>query len=223
MSLEFEDSINYSENDKTTVIQNISTLELTILKQSEGSEMYEIDQSSGPILQKHYHLNEMMDNYKEKQFISTETSGEMLATDLNEKDFKLISVEIDFLKQSVGYLQSQIHSKSLEIDLKDEKINKLERIIEKQKRKIKDIKSRVKFQETKINRMEEKLPKYYELLEKYKIQENIRTDFDEKFSKFEIMLSKIESKRMKFTSSSPKPKNFASPYRVSSPKIKKNS
>ena len=219
-------SLESDDPDKQIeVIQNISTLDLTLFNKSvDDSESYEIPQSSDAILNKCNEIHENITNYKDKLIKKPkEYNDDIIRNELNDKNLKIISVEIDFLKQSVSYLQSQIHSKTLEINSKDEKISKLERVIEKQKKKLKDLKSRVKFQETKLFQMEDRLPKYHELLDKYKIQETYRVDLDEKYSKLETLFSRMDTKKGKFTSSSPKPKNPASPYRLGSPRVKKYS
>ena len=219
-------SLESDDPDKQIeVIQNISTLDLTLFNKSvDDSESYEIPQSSDAILNKCNEIHENITNYKDKLIKKPkEYNDDIIRNELNDKNLKIISVEIDFLKQSVSYLQSQIHSKTLEINSKDEKISKLERVIEKQKKKLKDLKSRVKFQETKLFQMEDRLPKYHELLDKYKIQETYRVDLDEKYSKLETLFSRMDTKKGKFTSSIPKPKNPASPYLLGSPIVKKYS
>jgi chromosome segregation ATPase len=220
-NMDIEDTLTSGGTDKMiTVVQNISTLDLTIYNQipdDHDSDLHSSELSSNHPPKKEIPIN------REKILFNTDKVEEAYKNELNDRNLKIISVEIDFLKQSVSYLQSQIHSKSLEITSKDEKITKLEKIVEKQKRKLKDLKSKVKFQENKLLQVEQKLPKYQELLEKFKIQETFRIDLDEKYNRLEKALSCSDNKKNKLASASPKPKNALSPYRVLSPRTKKAS
>lgn len=208
---------------QTTIIQNISTLDLTLHSHTEDeSENFVFPQSTEPMIEKLTLVrNDNQFNHEKQVEKFSSSSSNVYKGDLNEKNLKIISVEIDFLKQSVCYLQSQLSTKSLEIQTKDEKIEKLEKIIEKQKKKLKDLKSRVKFQESKISKLESRLPMYQELVEKYKAQQVSQLELDEKYNKLEGALSKFDIKKNKFTSSSPRIKTQASPYRLCSPRSKK--
>jgi uncharacterized protein (DUF3084 family) len=221
--MESEDSLHQEESERqTTVIQNISTLDLTLDSQLEESQNFIFPQSTEPIIDKLTQIrsqNHSNNEVKLPEF--PESNLNIYQNELTERNLKIISVEIDFLKQSACYLQSQLSTKSLEIQTKDEKIQKLEKIIEKQKQKLKDLKSRVKFQEGKLGKLESRLPAYQDLVEKYKAQQVSQVELDEKFNKLEGAVSKFEIKKNKFTSSSPRMKNPASPYRVCSPRSKK--
>ena len=225
MSMEFEDSLKCEESDNTrSVIQKISTLDLSFYSKSVSeTDNFEMPRSTDPILNKFNEIHDNIVGYKDRILKSPDNNDQGLRNELNDRNAKIISVELDFLKQSVSYLQSQLHSKTLEINIKDEKINKLDRVIDKQKRKLKDLKSRVKFQESKLNQIEQRLPKYHDLLEKYKAQESLKLSLEERYSKIEGIISQIDIKKNKFTSSSPKPKNPATPYRLLSPRGKKHS
>lgn len=222
--MDLEDNSKREDSEReTTVIQNISTLDLTLYTQSvTDSDIIENSYIRDPVLNKFNEIHDNIIGYKDK-FLKVSDNDQVLKGELNERNVKIISVEIDFLKQSVNYLQSQIHSKTLEINSKDEKITKLEKSIDKQKNKLKALKSRVKLQDHKLLQMEQRLPKYHELIEKYKVQEIARVELNEKYTKLEGLVSQLEIKKNKFTSSSPKPKNPASPYRLLSPRVKKTS
>ena len=223
--MEFEDSLKCEESEHNgSVIQKISTLDLSLYSQSVSeTDNFEMPRSTDPVLSKFNEIHDNIVGYKDRILNNPDTNVQGIRNELNDRNVKIISVEIDFLKQSVSYLQSQLHSKTLEINTKDEKIGKLERVIDKQKRKIKDLKSRVKFQESKLSQIEQRLPKYQDLLEKYKSQESLRISLEEKYTKIEGLLSHIDTKKNKFTSASPKPKNPSSPYRLLSPRGKKHS
>ncbi|OMJ74154.1 hypothetical protein SteCoe_26973 [Stentor coeruleus] len=213
-------SLDDSES-KTTVIQNISTLDLTLESHSNQPEEHSLIYSSKQIMSKIGKNQEELGDYREKYIQTPEANLETLKVELNDKNLKIISVEIDYLKQSVGYLHSQLHTKSLEITAKNEKIHHLEKTIEKQKGKMKELKTKIKMQEHTLVQLEERLPKYYDLLEKFKVQENCKADLDKKYSQLESMVTKMKTKKTKYTSSSPKPEQQPMAYRVSTPKNKK--
>lgn len=215
---------NYEDSEhQTTIIQNISTLDLTLHSHTEDeSENFVFPQSTEPVLEKPTLVKNDNRLNQEKPALKNPLDNSCAyKVELDDKNLKIISVEIDFLKQSVCYLQSQLSTKSLEVQTKDEKIEKLEKVIEKQKKKLKDLKSRVKFQESKIGKLETRLPVYQELVEKYKAQQNSHIELDEKYNKLEGLISKFDLKKNKFTSSSPRIKTPASPYRLGSPRSKK--
>ena len=215
--MDSEEYLKYEESERqTTVIQNISTLDLTLGSQiEEESHNFAFPHSSEPLIEKlTINQNDIRGDIEVKITEFQENHSDIYRNELNDRNMKIITVEIDFLKQSVCYLQSQLSTKSLEIQMKDDNIEKLEKIIEKQKKKLKDLKSRVKFQESKLVKLETKLPAYQELVEKYKSQQASQIELDKKCSKLEGAVSRIDLKKSKITSLSPRLKNQASPYRV---------
>lgn len=215
--MESEEHLKYEESGKqTTVIQNISTLDLTLNQHiDEESQNFVFPHSSEPAIEKlTYNRNDIRDDIEIKIPEFRENYADPYRSELNERNMKIITVEIEFLKQSARYLQSQLSNKSLEIQMKDENIEKLEKIIEKQKKKLKDLKSKVKFQESKLSKLETKLPAYQDLVEKYKSQQISQIELDKKCSKLEGVVTRIDLKKSKITSLSPRLKNQASPYRV---------
>lgn len=216
-TMESQEDFKYEESDRqTTVIQNISTLDLTLGSQAEEeSHNFAFPHSSEPVIEKlTINQNDIRDDIEVKIPEFPQNHSDIFRNELNDRNMKIITVEIDFLKQSVCYLQSQLSTKSLEIQMKDDNIEKLEKIIEKQKKKLKDLKSRLKFQDSKLVKLETKLPAYQDLVDKYKTQQTSQIELDKKCNKLEVLVSRMDLKKTKITSLSPRLKNQASPYRV---------
>ena len=151
--MESEENLEFEESERqNTVIQNISTLDLTLNQHvDEESQNFVFPHSTEPVIEKlTYNRNDIGDDIEVKMPEFRESHTDLYRNELNDRNMKIITVEIEFLKQSARYLQSQLSNKSLEIQMKDENIEKLEKIIEKQKKKLKDLKSKVKFQDSKL-------------------------------------------------------------------------
>ena len=196
--MELEDSLKCEDSYvMSSVIQNVSTLSMTMMQNDDESQNFVFPQSPD-----HTQRSKNLDVHSAVQLKVPnfpQNLAEPSQDPQSDKKLKVIKVEVEFLKKSIDYLKSVLAQKSVKVSNKDEKIEKLDKVIEKQKKKLKDLKNRMKFQGVKLAQLETRIPAYFDHLEKGK---------DRVVGTGKQNLGKISLKRSKGMSNSPRGKQF---------------